>query len=241
MPGDIKIFKDETELFNAAASFLIKTAADAIAARGRFTISLSGGHTPEKLYALLAQDTYSKQIDWSKTFVFWGDERCVASDDPLNNARMAKSLLLDKVAIPQENIYPTPVDLSPADGAVKYEQQIKTFFGNEAPRFDLILLGMGDNAHTASLFPGTDILKETSRLVKEVYVEEQKMFRITMTAPLINLAYNIVFLLTGKAKTATLRTVLNVPYQPDKYPVQLIKPTEGKLYWFIDSEAASLL
>jgi 6-phosphogluconolactonase len=241
MSPDIKIFKDDTELFNAAANFIIELAAASIAANGRFTISLSGGSTPEKLYRLLASEEYAKQIDWKNTFVFWGDERCVASDDPLNNARMAKSLLLDKVSIPAENIYATPVNQSPADNAIEYEKQIKAFFGDTNPKFDLILLGMGDNAHTASLFPGTDILHETNRLVKEVYVEEQKMYRITMTAPLINLAQNILFLITGKAKAETLKTVLNVPYQPDKYPVQLIKPTEGKLYWFIDTAAASLL
>jgi 6-phosphogluconolactonase len=238
---DIKVFQNENELFDATANFIIDLAAASIAAHGRFSIALSGGHTPEKLYALLAKEEYTSLIDWNKIFVFWGDERCVASDDPLNNAKMAKDLLLNKVPIPAENIFPTPVGLSPAEGAIEYERQIKFFFDDLTPKFDLILLGMGDNAHTASLFPGTDILNETMRLVKEVYVEEQKMFRITMTAPLINHAHNIVFLLTGKSKAATLKTVLNAPYQPAIYPVQLIKPINGKLYWFVDAEAASLL
>jgi 6-phosphogluconolactonase len=239
--SDIKVFQNDTELCEATANFIIELAAESIAERGRFSIALSGGNTPEKLYTLLAKEEYATQIDWNKTFVFWGDERYVASDDPLNNARMAKSLLLDKVSIPAENIYPIPVGLAPAEGAVEYERQIKFFFDDLTPNFDLILLGMGDNAHTASLFPGTEILNETTRLVKEVYVEEQKMFRITMTAPLINHAHNIVFLLTGKAKAQTLKTVLNAPFQPSIYPVQLIKPTNGKLYWFVDAEAASLL
>ena len=240
MPN-IKVFQNENELFDSTANFIIDLAAASIVATGRFSIALSGGNTPEKLYALLAQPVYAEQIDWNKTFVFWGDERCVASDDPLNNAKMAKDLLLNKVPIPTENIFETPVGLAPAEGAIEYERQIKFFFDDLSPKFDLILLGMGDNAHTASLFPGTNILNETTRLVKEVYVEEQKMFRITMTAPLINHAHNIVFLLTGKAKAAILKTVLNTPYEPNKYPVQLIKPIKGKLYWFVDAEAASLL
>jgi 6-phosphogluconolactonase len=239
--SNIKVYNTDSELFDATANFIIDLAAASIATTGRFTISLSGGNTPEKLYALLAKEEYASQIDWNKTFVFWGDERCVASDDPLNNAKMAKDLLLNKVPVPTENIFETPVGLSPAEAAIEYERQIKFFFDDLTPTFDLVLLGMGDNAHTASLFPGTDILNETTRLVKEVYVEEQKMFRITMTAPLINLAHNIVFLLTGKAKAKTLKTVLNAPYEPNKYPVQLIKPINGKLYWFVDAEAASLL
>jgi len=237
----LQVFDTGTVLTEATAAFIIKLAVEAISSRGRFIISLSGGHTPEHLYALLAKEPYNQQIPWDKTFVFWGDERCVPSDDKDNNARMAKTLLLDHVNIPAENVYPVPVDMPPVDGAKAYEKSIKDLFKNEVPIFDLILLGLGENGHTASLFPGTEVLHETAHIVKEVYVEEQKMFRITMTAPLINQARNIVFLLEGKGKAEVLNTILNGAYQPEKYPAQLISPVNGNLYWFTDKEAAGSL
>ena len=237
----IQVFQTPEKLTEATAEFIVKTAKDAVSTRGRFAISLSGGHTPERLYTLLSKPPFVSQMPWDKTFVFWGDERCVPSDDPQNNARMAKVLLLNHITIPAANIYPIPVDMSPADAANDYEKTINNFFKEEAPRFDLILLGLGENGHTASLFPGTEVVFEKSRLVKEVYVDEQKMFRITMTAPLINQAYNIMFLMEGAGKAEILNTVLNTAYQPEKYPAQLIKPVNGNLYWYMDQKAAALL
>jgi 6-phosphogluconolactonase len=237
----IEIFQSPAELTEATGKFIIEAAKKAIDARGRFVISLSGGHTPEHLYSLLSKPPYADQVAWDKTFVFWGDERCVPSDNKQNNANMAKTLLLHHIDIPQENIFPVPVDLQPATAASQYEQTIKSFFGNEAPCFDLILLGLGENGHTASLFPGTSVVHETNRLVKEVYVEEQKMFRITMTASLIDQADNIMFLIEGEGKAEILKTVLTGDYMPDKYPAQLIKPVNGKLYWYIDNKAAAEL
>ena len=235
----IAVFDSGNELANAAAVFIIKTANNAINARGRFVIALSGGHTPEHLYALLAKQSFSDQVPWAHTCIFWGDERCVASTDEENNANMARTLLLDKINIPSSNIYPVPVDLPPVESAKVYEQTIKKFFANEAPRFDLILLGLGENGHTASLFPGTDVLSEHNHLVKEVYVAEQKLFRVTMTADLINQAYNIIFLVEGKGKAEILNTVLNEFFQPAKYPAQLIRPLNGNLYWFADRKAGA--
>jgi 6-phosphogluconolactonase len=237
----IQVFKTEQELTEAAAVFIIKTAKDAIDARGRFMISLSGGHTPEQLYALLAKPPFRDQMPWSKTFVFWGDERCVPSGDKQNNAYMAKTLLLDHIDIPPLNINPIPVDIPPAAAAKEYEQTIKKLFDKEPPCFDLILLGLGENGHTASLFPDTDVLLEHNHLVKEVYVDEQKMFRITMTADLINLAHNILFLVEGEKKSEILKAVLQDTAQLGKYPAQLIKPVNGDLYWFMDKKAAMLL
>lgn len=238
---ELKVFLKEEGLFTSAASLIIEIANKCIKERGRFTISLSGGHTPEKLYGLLSTNEYSKQIDWEKVIIFWGDERCVPLDDKDNNAHMARKFLLGKINIPVENIYPIPVNLPPQQAAREYESEITSFFGIKPPVFDLILLGIGDNAHTASLFPYTEVIKEKNALVKEVYIEEQKMFRVTMTAPLINKASNVLFLVTGKEKSMAMHQILNSPQQPDKYPAQLIKPREGKLYWFVDKEAASLL
>ncbi len=150
------------------------------------------------------------------------------------------SLLLEKVAIPPLNINRIPVDLSPEAAAAAYELTLIDFFGKDAPCFDLILLGLGENGHTASLFPETDVLSEQLLWVKSVYVEEQKMFRITMTAPLINMAHNILFLVEGAGKADILKKVLDVN-EPNKFPAQLIVPANGDLYWFVDSQAAALL
>lgn len=239
--SNVKIFQSAEEMAEASAEFIIKTAKNAIETSGRFVISLSGGHTPEQLYKRLSKPPFSDQMPWNKTFVFWGDERFVPSTGEQNNGHMAKALLLDRVDIPLANVYPVPVELSPAESAKKYELTIINFFGDDRPRFDLILLGLGENGHTASLFPGSDSLTEKTHLVREVFVAEQKMFRVTMTADLINQARNIIFLVEGKGKAEILNSVLTAPYQPDRYPAQLIKPAYGKLYWFVDSKAASLL
>lgn len=239
--NNIQVFQTATALTEAIAGFIIHIAKKAIAAKGRYTMVLSGGHTPEQLYSLLAQPPYREQIDWDKTFIFWGDERCVPLEDKDNNAHMAKVTLLDHIKIPAANIYPILVDLPPAEAADRYERTISKFFNNEPPRFDLILLGLGENGHTASLFPGTDVVFEKTRLVKEVYVAEQKMFRITMTASLIGKGDNIIFLVEGAAKTDVLKQVIEGPYEPEKLPAQLIKPVHGHLYWFLDKAAAASL
>lgn len=236
--NNIKIFKDVAALCESTANFIIELADKSIAANGQFVLALSGGSTPNELYKLLATEAFQKRMPWKNTIIFWGDERCVGLDDKLNNAYVAKSLLLDKIDIPTTNLHITPVNLPPAEAAMQYEQDLKGFFKNKPPQFDLIFLGLGENAHTASLFPGTPVLHEKDRWVKEVYVDEQKMYRVTMTAPVLNQAHNIVFLVTGKAKAEVLHTIFNSPYQPEKYPAQLIQPVDGNLYWFIDKAAA---
>jgi 6-phosphogluconolactonase len=238
---NIKVFQSYDELNKAAAEFIIAIAKKSIAARGRFTISLSGGQTPEKLYSLLAENPYREQIDWSRTFIFWGDERCVSLDDEQNNAHRAKELLLDKIDIPASNIYRIPVNLPPEEAAIQYQNEINSFFKDEIPHFDIILLGLGENGHTASLFPKTKVLNEPVEGVRAIYVEEEKMFRVTMTAPLINQAHNILFMVTGEKKAEILEKVLCGSYVLDIYPAQLIKPTDGNLFWFIDGDAASLI
>ena len=234
---DLQVFPTSYELNSAAVAFIIEAANEAIGVRGHFSIALSGGHTPEQLYALLAEAPYCDQMPWEKTFVFWGDERCVPIDDKRNNAYMAKLALLDKVNIPIENIHPIPINLTPADAAKKYEEELNIFFKDEPKHFDLILLGLGTNGHTASLFPGTPVVNEQTVGIREVYLPDDKMYRITMTAPLINLACNILFLVTGTEKTAILKAVLTGHYTPTLYPAQLIQPPEGILHWFADREA----
>lgn len=239
--NNISVFDTPVELTVAAAALIVTLAQEAIKARGRFVISLSGGNTPKQLYQLLSRPPFSKQMDWEKTFVFWGDERYVPPADEQNNAHMARVALLDHVPIPPENIYPIPVEPEPAAAARAYEDTIRSFFRTASPVFDLMLLGIGENAHTASLFPHTQVLAEREHLVKEVYIEELQMFRITMTVSLINCAHTILFLVTGKAKAEALKKILTAPFQPNIYPAQLIKAEQGRLYWYVDSDAAALL
>lgn len=172
MPHQIKNFSNTNTLALAAAEYIIRIAADAIKKRGRFCIALSGGTTPNVLYSVLVQPEYQSKIDWKNTFVFWSDERCVPANNPQNNSHQAIHLLLNEVSIPTENIFVVPVHLSPAIAAKTYETTIQQFFKNEYPVFDIVLLGMGDNGHTASLFPFTSILQEEKALVKDVYVAE---------------------------------------------------------------------
>lgn len=226
----VEKFDSAELLITAAADLIIQIADEAIAARGKFTIALSGGSTPLDLYAFLATPSYRKKIDWKKTFVFWGDERCVPFDDAENNSRNAIKTLLEKVSIPEENIFPIPVDFPPVKAAEKYEQTIKDFFKNEKPQFDLILLGMGKDGHTASLFPYTQILNEKKGLVKEVCDTGITPHRISFTVPLINQANHKFFLVSGKEKSAAVDIVLNGKYEPEKYPAQFIKDA----VWFIN-------
>lgn len=225
----ISRFETAEQMAVGAVEYIIRSAKKAIEMNGRFSIALSGGNTPGATYALLAQERYATQIAWEKTFVFWGDERCVPENDPENNSFNALEILLSKVPIPDENIFAVPVQLSPAAAATQYEDSINNFFSPGKPRFDLILLGMGANGHTASLFPHTPILSEKKRLVKEVFVKELNSHRISFTAPLINAAKDILFLADAKGKEEMLRTILHGNYEPEIYPAQLIKAA----HWFI--------
>lgn len=226
----VKIFKTPETLNEGVADFIVSILVKSIAERGRCVISLSGGETPKKLYALLAQPQYSRQLDGEKIDIFWSDERCMPMDNEENNAHQVKLILLNKISIPSSNVHPIPVNLLPEKAAEEYEKTIRRFFKQEKPRFDLILLGLGEDGHTASLFPGTSVLLEKTETVRSLYVEEQAMFRVTMTAPLINTAGTIVFLVSGAKKAKIFKAVLSEPYQPDNYPAQLIQPKDGRLY-----------
>ena len=228
-------------LFKAAADLIIQLYEQAIADKGSFTIALSGGNTPKKLYELLATPVYAKKINWKNIYLFWSDERCVPVSDEENNSHMASQALLNNVPVPKENIFPVPVNFEPAKAAARYEQMIRTFFKDTQPHFDLVLLGLGEDGHTASLFPGTDILDEKKILVKQVYLKEKKMFRVSFTLPLINDAKHILFLVTGKEKSSILKKIFTKPVKKPAYPAQLIKPVKGKLFWYLDKAAASSL
>lgn len=213
----------------AAADYFAQLADDAIAAKGKFTVALSGGSTPAALFGLLANEEYANKINWKNVYVFWGDERCVALDNPDNNAFNAKNILLNKVPIPKKNIFVIPVDETPVNAAIYYEATIKIFFKTDKPIFDLVLLGMGDDGHTASLFPHTTILQEKNKLVKEVFLAEKNVWRISLTEPAINAATHKLFLIAGKAKAAMLDIILNGEKDREKYPAQMIEDAE----WYV--------
>jgi 6-phosphogluconolactonase len=237
----IRIYHDSEALSLAAAELFAAEARQAVQARGRFTIALAGGRTPRRTYELLAQDPFRDLVPWQKTHIFWGDERCVPADDPRNNALMARQTLLDHVPIPPEQVHPMVCDQSPQQAAVGYEALLRDFFHDSQPRFDLVVLGLGENGHTASLFPGTPVLEEQQRWVAEVYVAEEGLHRLTLTAAAINQAALVVFLVSGLSKAPILRNVLKEAQDPRSIPARLIKPVDGGLLWLVDRDAARQL
>lgn len=238
----VQLFEDKNALSTAAAEFFVKVARQAVDEKGRFTIALTGGSSPVQLYTMLAQSPYLERVPWQQTYVFWGDERWVPLTDDRSNAKMAQEAFLNQVPVPQEQIYPMwAEDTKPEEFARQYEQLLLNHFGTDAPQFDLILLGMGDDGHTASLFPGTDVLHETERWVQAYYLEPQSMYRVTLTAPLINQARNICFMTFGSNKAKALYEVLGGEQNPELYPSQLIQPVNGEVLWLVDESAAALL
>lgn len=234
----IKVFKNPKSLLPALAEFIATQAQKAIDRDGRFNFVLSGGSSPKKLYELLASKSYRNKISWQKVCFFFGDERYVLPDHPDSNYLMAKTTLFDPLKITAQQVFAIDTKLPPAESAKAYEKIIRGHFKG-ACSFDLILLGLGDNSHTASLFPHTTVLKEKSALVKEVFVEEVKMYRITFTAPLINIAHSIAFLVFGAGKAEAVHHILEAPSNIEEYPAQLIDPQQGELHWFLDEAAAA--
>ncbi|KOP35970.1 6-phosphogluconolactonase [Flavobacterium sp. WLB] len=234
----IQIYNTTEEINTKAADLFVESAQKAIAEKGKFTAVLTGGSSPAGIYKLLASDAYKTKIDWSKVFIFWGDERWVPLNDDLSNAKMSYATLLSHVSIPAENIFEMYKDgVTPEDFAVTYEQSIRTVLGDEG-KFDLILLGMGDDGHTASLFPGEAVLNEQTKWVDAYYLAPQKMYRITLTAPLINKAEKIVVVAFGEKKINALKEVTTGEFNPTLYPMQLIKPVSGELSFLVDKIAA---
>ena len=241
-PTEIRVLKTPQELFGAAAEEVVRLANQAVAERGRFTIALSGGSTPQSLFNLLATNARTA-LPWDRMFFFWSDERHVPPTDHDSNYRMANEAMLSKVPVPTGNIFRVPAENPDAEAAAKeYESTLRKFFQLEPgqiPRFDLILLGMGPDGHTASLFPGTAGLQEKSRLVIANWVEKLKTHRLTFTLPVLNAARSVAFLVSGTDKAPVLRAVLEEKVPGEQYPAKLVQPTAGKLIWFLDGAAAS--
>lgn len=241
---ELRVVPDPPALAQAAAEEFAALASSAVRENGRFTVALSGGSTPKSLYSLLAAN-YPDRLPWNKMFFFWGDERHVPPDDAESNYRMAHLALLSKVPVPAGNIFRVLGENPDAARAAEiYEQTLRRFFNvppGSFPRFDLILLGMGSDGHTASLFPGTTGWQDTSRLVVANWVEKFKTHRITLTLPVLNRAAVVTFLVSGGDKAETLREVLEGGQSPELFPSKMIHLTNGKLIWLVDRAAASTL
>ena len=242
--AEVRVLTTPQELFAAAAEEIVRLANEAVTDHGRFTIALSGGSTPKSLYNLLATNARAT-LPWDRVYFFWSDERHVPPTDPDSNYRMAHEAMLSKVPVPPGNIYRMPSENpDAAAAAAAYEASLRKFFQvkpGEFPRFDLILLGLGPDGHTASLFPGTNGLQEKSRLVIANRVEQLKTDRLSFTYPLINAAREIAFLVSGMDKATVLRSVLQENASGEQYPAKLVQPRDGKSVWFLDRAAASEL
>lgn len=235
--ASLREFADADALFAGAAARFAALAREAVDARGRFTVALAGGSTPRALYRLLA----GMPLPWGAMHFFWGDERHVAPDHADSNFRMACEALLARSRVPAANVHRIRGELAATAAAELYAAELERFFGARLPRFDLVLLGMGGDGHTASIFPGTRAVGETRSVVVANWVEKLAAERITLTAPALNHAAHVMFLVSGADKSAVLREVIEGPFDPDRLPAQLIRPESGACEWFVDRAAAGEL
>ena len=230
---EIIIYHDTAELSRQSAERFSQLVNQSVQVSGRFTVALSGGSTPKHLYSLLASSGYKERISWDNVHLFWGDERCVPSDHPESNFRMAQEALLSKVKIPAENIHRMAGEREPQEAAAEYEKDLQRFFGLESgalPRFDLILLGIGEDGHTASLFPGSDALNATKHLVVAPFVAKLSSYRLTLTLPVLNHAAEVWFLVTGASKADAVERILS---GSSDLPAAKVQPVDGRLTWFV--------
>jgi 6-phosphogluconolactonase len=239
----VRIYDNVEQLSRAAAGWFVQWAHDAITCSGRFTVALAGGSTPKRLYQLLADSPYRQQIDWPKLEIFWNDERAVPPDHPESNYKMAWDALLSRVPVAWSRVHRMPGETADADrAAINYQHDIAAAFAvspdRSPPSLDLVLLGIGEDGHTASLFPYTEALQEDRRWVVANHVPQRSMYRLTMTLPILNQARQVVFLVTGGGKAAILNEILEGPLDPQRLPSQAVQPTDGQLFWLLDRQAA---
>lgn len=239
MKAHLIVCRDPNILNAESARRLHGLASEAIQAGNRFTIALSGGSTPARLYSLLAEPDFG--LPWESVHLFWGDERCVPPDHAESNYRMADEALISRLAVPAGNVHRMRGELRPDEGARAYDELLAAFFSSPWPRFDLVLLGIGEDGHTASLFPGSSALREASSAVAATYVERLASHRLTLTPPAINNADNVVFLVSGESKAAILREVIEGEHKPFQLPAQLVRPDRGQLTFIIDLAAARMM
>ncbi len=239
--GTVVVVADADELALAAAELVKKVIDDARTIYPKALIALSGGSTPKRMGQILASEPYTETVAWRDAEFFWGDERWVPLDSPESNAGEAKRGFLDQVRVPQSQVHPFATDTTPEASAAQMAASIATYGADETPRFHLILLGMGDDGHTASLFPGTEAIHENEKLVVSNRVEKLDATRLTFTPKLINAAFQVAFLAGGAGKAEMLHQVLDGPIDVDTFPSQVVRPTHGTLTWIVDEAAAAQL
>jgi 6-phosphogluconolactonase len=238
---ELHIAKDANQLSIELAQWIAEYIDAVLENQDRFTLVLSGGSTPKLLYRILAASPYKESIPWEKIHFFWGDERAVSYEDERNNAKMCYEELLNHVPVLADHIHVMRTDVAVESSVAEYNQILDTYFPEGERSFDLVLLGMGDDGHTLSLFPGTKVIHEASQDTFAFYLPAQEMHRITLTAPIVNRAAQVVFLAAGAGKAETLKHVLEGTIDLDTYPSQIIKPVDGGLHWFVDEAAAAAL
>ena len=237
----LHIFENPEILGENLAEWVCNLMEETLKEQQSFSLVLSGGETPKVLYQKLATEKYKSRIDWERVRIFWGDERAVHFTDDRNNAKMAFDLLLNHVNVPASQIHIMRTDIEPNFAVTEYRKMLHTYFDNTLNSFDLVLLGMGDDGHTLSLFPDSAIIDDNSHWVNSVFNEQQEMYRITLMPVLVNKARNIVFMVDGEKKAGVLEKVLEGEQKPSEFPAQLIKPETGELHWFLDEPAAKNL
>ncbi|MGC9400096.1 MAG: 6-phosphogluconolactonase [Anaerolineae bacterium] len=239
MHAERHIYPNTETLAEAVAQHLVTLCQRTHSERRPCTLALAGGSTPRPAYEQLARPRFSERIDWSRTHVFWGDERCVPPNDARSNYRMARETLLDHVPIPAENVHRLRGELPPEEAAAQYEDELQAVFGDvRLPSFDLILLGLGEDGHTASLFPDTEALDVCDRRIVANYVPHLEAWRLTLTLPVINAAANVVFIVSGVRKRSILQRVLAPEPETPPLPAQRVHPRDGRLIWLMDKGAA---
>ena len=240
--SNIFVFETSEQLALAAAERFVECAREFSGTLERFSVALAGGNTPRRVYELLATEPFKKRVEWSQVHFFFGDERCVPPDHPDSNYAMAYEALISKVPIPAKNVHRIFAEGDASENARAYENELRNHFAGVLwPRFDFVLLGMGEDGHTASLFPKSAALKEPSRWVVPTRNEQTGQERITLTVPAFNHAHRVMFLITGKKKAQRLKEVLRPEPGSPQLPAQAIKPSDGLVEWYVDAEAASLL
>jgi len=238
----LHIYKNQEDLANELALWISAVIESTLQNQEFFTLALSGGATPQILYKKLADPEFREQINWNRVHIFWGDERAVPFNDDRNNAKMAYSLLIDRIGIPAAQVHAMRTDIEPVFAAKEYEKILHTYFDNTVTSFDLILLGIGEDGHTLSIFPGSPLLEaEEQNWVNAVYHEGQHMYRITLTPVIVNRSSRIAFMVEGSNKAKILKEVIEGNYSPSTLPAQLIKPENGELHWFLDKASAKRL
>ena len=237
----LHIFENPEDLSENLAEWICNLVEEKLREQQSFSLVLSGGGTPKTLYEKLASEKFKSRIDWERIRIFWGDERVVPYSDDRNNAKMAFDLLLNHVKVPPSQIHIMRTDLEPNFAVTEYRKMLHSYFDSTHHSFDLVLLGMGDDGHTLSLFPGSQIIEDNYHWVDSVFNEQQEMYRITLMPVIVNKARKIIFMVDGEKKADVLKKVLEGKHQPTELPAQLIKPDPGELHWFLDKAAAKNL